>query len=235
MRRGMKARLHERSELRNREYVFKDRAHAGRVLVSMLAPEYAKVANSFVLAIPSGGVPVALEVSEGLGTSMDLLIVRKLQIPGNPEAGFGAMTRGGAVFLNKALLGELHLREAEIEEQKRIVKEELDKRNELFRNGRPSPNLESKSVILVDDGLASGYTMMASIHEVKKRNAARTTVAVPTASLSSLERLGGMADEIYCANIREEPYFAVASAYENWYDLDQDEVMRLIATRKASD
>jgi putative phosphoribosyl transferase len=231
MGRGMKARLHERSELRNRQYVFKDRAHAGKVLVSMLAPEYAKVANLFVLAVPSGGVPVALEVSEGLGSPMDLLIVRKLQIPGNPEAGFGAMTRGGAVFLNKALLEELHLREAEIEKQKRIVKEELDKRNQLFRDGRPSPDLESKSVILVDDGLASGYTMMASIDEAKKRNAARTTVAVPTASLSSLERLGDMADEIYCPNIREGAFFAVADAYEDWYDLDHEEVMRLIGKK----
>jgi putative phosphoribosyl transferase len=227
----MRARLHERSELRNRQYVFKDRAHAGKVLSSMLAPEYAKAANVFVLAIPSGGVPVALEVSESLDSPMDLLIVRKLQIPGNPEAGFGAMTRHGALFLNKDLLAELHLGEAEIEEQKRIVKEELERRNALFRNGRPSPNLEGKSVILVDDGLASGYTMMVSLHEVKKRNAARTTVAVPTASLSSLHRVGDMAEEIYCANVREGGFFAVADAYEDWYDLDPDEVIRLIGDR----
>jgi putative phosphoribosyl transferase len=227
----MKARLHERIELRNRQYVFKDRAHAGEVLSSMLAPEYAKAANVFVLAIPSGGVPVALEVSESLDSPMDLLIVRKLQIPGNPESGFGAMTRDGSLFLNKDLIAELHLGEAEIEEQRRIVKDELERRNDIFRNGSPSPNLENKAVILVDDGLASGYTMMASLHEVKKRNAARTTVAVPTASLSSLRRVGDMADDIYCANIREGPYFAVASAYENWYDLDHDEVLRLIGDR----
>jgi putative phosphoribosyl transferase len=227
----MKALLHEIRELRNREYVFKDRAHAGKVLSSLLAPEYAKAANVFVLAIPSGGVPVALEVAARLDSPMDLLIVRKLQIPGNPEAGFGAMTRDGAVFLNQPLLAELHLGEAEIEEQKRKVKRELEKRNDLFRNGRPPPNLENRSVILVDDGLASGYTMMASIHEVKARNAARTTIAVPTASLSSIQRLGDMADDIYCANVREGPFFAVADAYEDWYDLDPDEVIRLIGKK----
>jgi predicted phosphoribosyltransferase len=91
--------------------------------------------------------------------------------------------------------------------------------------------LENKAVILVDDGLASGYTMMASLHEVKKRNAARTTVAVPTASLSSLHRVGDMAEEIYCANVREGPFFAVADAYEDWYDLDPDEVIRLIGKK----
>jgi putative phosphoribosyl transferase len=227
----MKARVHEIGKLRNRQYIFRDRAHAGQVLSSMLAPEYRKEANLLVLAIPSGGVPVALEVAAKLDSPMDLLIVRKLQIPGNPEAGFGAMTRGGAVFLNQALLDELHLAEAEIEKQKRKVEKELERRNDLFRKGRPSPSLQSRSVVLVDDGLASGYTMMASIHEVRSGHAARVTVAVPTASLSSIQRLGDMADDIYCANIREGPYFAVASAYENWYDLDHDEVLRLIGDR----
>jgi putative phosphoribosyl transferase len=224
----MKARIHEIGKLRNRQYIFRDRAHAGQVLSFMLSPEYRKGSSLLVLAIPSGGVPVALEVATGLDSPMDLLIVRKLQIPGNPEAGFGAMTREGGVFLNELLLAELHLDEVEIEEEKRRVKRELERRNDLFRNGRPPPNPESRSVILVDDGLASGYTMMASIHEVRSGHAARVTVAVPTASLSSIQRLGDMADDIYCANIREGPYFAVASAYENWYDLDHDEVLRLI-------
>jgi len=224
----MKTRLHEIKEFRNRQYVFKDRNHAGKVLATMLEPEYGKTKNALVLAIPSGGIPVALEVCESLGCPLDLLIVRKLQIPGNPEAGFGAMTRDGTVLLNEPLLGELRLSDAQIEEQKRKVLVELERRNDFFRNGRPFPHLENRSVILVDDGLASGYTMMASIHEVKSRNVARTIVAVPTAPLSSIHRIGDLVDDIYCPNVREGAFFAVAGAYEDWYDLDHHEVMRLI-------
>lgn len=227
----MKARLHEMKEFRNRQYIFKDRSHAGKVLAGMLEPEYGKMKSALVLAIPSGGIPVALEVCESLDCPLDLLIVRKLQIPGNPEAGFGAMTRDGTVLLNEPLLAELRLSDAQIEEQKRKVQVELERRNDLFRNGRPSPHLESRSVILVDDGLASGYTMMASVHEVKSRNAARTIVAVPTAPMSSIHRIGDMVDDIYCPNVREGPFFSVAGAYEDWYDLDHHEVMRLIGDR----
>lgn len=231
IRRKMKARLHEIDEFRNRQYVFRDRSHAGKVLAAMLSPEYGKAKDTLVLAIPSGGVPVALELSDSLDCPMDLLIVRKLQIPGNPEAGFGAMTMEGAVFLNEPLLAELRLSRDQIEEEKRKVKVELEKRNDLFRKGRPFPHLDKRSVILVDDGLASGYTMTASIHEVKRKNAARTILAVPTAPLSAIRRIGDLVDEIYCPNVREGPFFAVAGAYEDWYDLDREEVTRLIQGR----
>jgi len=223
----MKARLYEMKEFRNRRYVFKDRSHAGKVLALMLEPVYGEEENGMVLAIPSGGLPVACEVRDGLHWPMDLVIVRKLQIPGNPEAGFGAMTRDGTVFLNESLLAGLKLSAAEIEEQKQRVRDELERRNDLFRQGRAFPELEGRTVILIDDGLASGYTMMASIHEVKSRKAAKTIVAVPTAPLSSIGRIETMVDEIYCSNVREGISFSVASAYEDWYDLDQQEVMRL--------
>jgi len=224
----MKARLHEIKELRNRHYVFKDRSDAGKVLSVMLEPEYGGAKNIMVLAIPSGGVPVALEVSESLHCPMDLVIVRKIQIPGDPEAGFGAMTRDGTVFLNEPLLAQLRLSASEIEVQKEKVRDELERRNELFREGRPFPHLEGKAVILVDDGLASGYTMMACIHEVKRRKAAQTVVAVPTAPLGSIRRIEAMVEEIYCPNVREGGFFSVAGAYEDWYDLDRKEVMRLV-------
>jgi len=224
----MKARLHEMKELRNRQYVFKDRIDAGKVLSVMLKPEYGGAKNIMVLAIPSGGVPVALEVSESLHCPMDLVIVRKLQIPSDPEAGFGAMTRDGTVFLNEPLLAQLGLSESEIEKQKQKVRDELERRNDLFREGRPFPHLEGKAVILVDDGLASGYTMMACIHEVKRRNAAKTIVAVPTAPRVSIRRIEAMVEDIYCPNVREGGFFSVAGAYEDWYDLDQQEVVSLV-------
>jgi putative phosphoribosyl transferase len=224
----MKARLHEIKENRNRQSVFKDRDEAGRVLGLMLAPEYGDGRDVMVMAIPSGGVPVALAVSQKLKCALELVIVRKLQIPGNPEAGFGAVTQEGSVFLNEKLLSELRLTRDQIEEETKRVQLELDTRNRLFRGGKPFPDLRHKRVILVDDGLASGYTMMASLFEVRKKAAAEVAVAVPTAPLGSIRRIENAADDIYCANIREGPFFAVAGAYEDWYDLNQEDVLTLL-------
>ena len=224
----MKARLHEIKENRNRQFVFKNREEAGKVLGLMLAPEYRDGKDVMVMAIPSGGVPVALAVSQELRCTVDLVVVRKLQIPGNPEAGFGAVTHGGSVFLNEKLLAQLRLTPDQIENETERVQAELDARNRLFRGGRPFPDLQNKRVILVDDGLASGYTMMASLFEIRKRGAGVLVVAVPTAPLDSIRRIENGADEIYCANIREGPFFAVAGAYEDWYDLSREEVLNLL-------
>lgn len=228
----MKARLHEIKENRNRQFVFKNRNEAGKVLGLMLAPEYGDAKDVMVLAIPSGGVPVALAVRERLKCAFDLVIVRKVQIPGNPEAGFGAVTQEGSVFLNEKLLSELRLTPDQIEKETKKVEAELDTRNQLFRGGKPFPDLKHKRVILVDDGLASGYTMMASLFEVRKKAAAEVAVAVPTAPLGSIRRIENAADDIYCANIREGPFFAVAGAYEDWYDLSQEEVLNLLGLQK---
>lgn len=224
----MKARVEESTEFRNRQYVFEDRTDAGKALGLMLAPEYGDAKDVMVLAIPSGGVPVALKVCEKLKCPMDLIIVRKLQIPGNPEAGFGALTGEGSFFLNNELLARLRLSGDQIEKEKTKVGEELEKRNKLFRGGKPFPDLQNKRVILVDDGLASGYTMMASLFDVRKKGAAVAAVAVPTAPLDSIRRIENAADEIFCANIREGPFFAVAGAYRNWHDLTYEEVLSLL-------
>ncbi|OAQ20548.1 phosphoribosyltransferase family protein [Thermosulfurimonas dismutans] len=108
------------------------------------------------------------------------------------------------------------------------VSEELKRRNEVFREGRPYPDLSKKTVILVDDGLASGFTMLAGVNMVKRKGASKVIVAVPTASPSSIKRLGHLADEIYCPNIRSGPYFAVAEAYQNWHDLTYEEVLEIL-------
>jgi putative phosphoribosyl transferase len=228
----MKARLHEIREFRNREFVFKNRTEAGKVLGLMLAPEYGDAKDVMVLAVPSGGVPVALKVSERLKCPMDLVIVRKLQIPGNPEAGFGALTGEGAEFINEKLLADLGLSREQVENEKGTVRAELERRNRLFRGGKPFPDLENKRVILVDDGLASGYTMMATLFDVLKKKAAGAAVAVPTAPLDSIRRIENAADDIFCANIREGPFFAVAGAYEQWHDLTREEVINLLLGRE---
>jgi putative phosphoribosyl transferase len=222
------ASIHEIEKLRGRRHIFADRFEAGETLGSMLQLEYAHIPEGVVLAIPSGGVPVGLKVSELLGLPFDLLIARKLQIPGNPEAGFGAMAPDGSTLLNQALLALLRLSPSRIEAEKKRVVMELEKRNALFRGGRPMPDFKGKRVILVDDGLASGFTMLAAVDMAKKGKALETVVAVPTAPLSSVERMLPEVDRICCANIRTEPYFAVAEAYQNWHDLSEKEVCDLL-------
>ena len=181
-----------------------------------------------VLAIPSGGVPVGLKVKRILGLPFDLLIARKLQIPGNPEAGFGAMALDGSIFINEALLAQLRLSPSQIEAEKKRVSLELEKRNSLFRGSRAFADLTGKRVIVVDDGLASGYTMLAAVDMAKRANALETVVAVPTAPQSSVELILPKADRVCCANIRTGPYFAVAEAYQHWYDLSEKEVLDLL-------
>jgi predicted phosphoribosyltransferase len=225
--------ISQREDLRNQSRVFRDREHAGQVLAQMLTPALgnAEPSELQILTIPMGGVPVALPIRQRLGCALDLVIVRKLQIPGNPEAGFGAMTAQGDVFYNEPLLERLRLSRAQIEQTQRKVRRELAVRNERLRGNRAFPELQGKTVILVDDGLASGFTMRASLHQARQRGAARTVVAVPTAPQRSIDALAASAsppDAVYCANIRDAPSFAVAEAYQRWYDLTEPEVLEAL-------
>jgi len=216
----------EMKELRNKNYVFRDRVHAGELLASKLKPYVGK--DSIVLAIPSGGVPIGSTIAKELGLQMDLIIVRKLPIPYNTEAGFGSMSWNGEVKLNEILVEQLELSDPEIDSIIRDVKSELDKRMEIFRGNRPFPELKGKTAIIVDDGLASGYTLLAAISSVKKLSPARIIVAVPTASKNAVDLLAPYVDEIFCLNIRETKIFAVADAYQEWHDLTQQEVLKLL-------
>jgi len=224
----MNEKIHQLEKFRNQRYIFTDRFEAGKALGLMLQPAYDHIDDGMVLAIPSGGVPVGLSVKEILGLSFDMMIVRKLQIPGNPEAGFGAMTLDGTVFYNETLLAELQLSQGQIDAEKRRVNAELQRRNVLFRKGRPFPDLSGKRVILVDDGLASGFTMLASIAMAKKAKALETIVAVPTAPQRTIDHIQSEVNKVYCANVRTTPYFAVAEAYQNWYDLNENEVLGML-------
>lgn len=216
----------EMEELRNKNHVFRDRVHAGELLASKLKPYVGK--DSIVLAIPSGGVPIGSTLAKELGLQMDLIIVRKLPIPYNTEAGFGSMSWNGEVKLNEKLVEQLELSDPEIDSIIRDVKSELDKRMEIFRGNRPFPELKGKTAIIVDDGLASGYTLLAAISSVKKLSPARIIVAVPTASKNAVDLLAPYVDEIFCLNIRETKIFAVADAYQEWHDLTQQEVLKLL-------
>jgi predicted phosphoribosyltransferase len=220
--------IHQIENLQDRSGVFKDRLEAGETLARMLAPRVAKVPRALTLAIPAGGVPVGLSISRHLGSDFDLLIVRKIQMPGNTESGIGAVTHGGNVFLNEGLLARLDLSPDQIERQTAEVVDELERRNRLFRGGAPAADVEGRTVILVDDGLASGYTMLAAVFSVRKAGAGRVIIAVPTGPEHSVRLFESKVDAVYCANIRRGPYFAVADAYHDWYDLDSGQVVRML-------
>jgi predicted phosphoribosyltransferase len=195
----------------------------------MLAPSCKGLPNLMILGIPMGGIPLASEVAKKLACPMDVVIVRKIQVPGNTESGFGAMTEENDIFYNNVLISGLRLNEKQIQEQSDKVRRELAQRREKLRQGRPFPDIQGKTVILVDDGLASGFTMKASIHLCKKRKAAKTIVAVPTAPLRTVQELHDVfSADIFCANIREGMSFAVADAYKNWQDLSEKEIMPLL-------
>ncbi len=218
--------LIEEISLRNKLYVFRDRKEAGRLLAKKLINF--KGSESMIFAIPSGGVPVAAEISRELEIPMDLVIVRKIQIPYNPEAGFGAISPDGEVIFNERLLSQLVLTKDEINNQIKKTKEIIEQRNMLFRHGKPYPPIKDKDVIIVDDGLASGYTMFAAINFIKRKDPKKIIVSVPTASEKTVNFLLNKVDEIICLNIRSGFPFAVADAYINWYDLSDEEVLEIL-------
>ncbi len=205
---------------------YKNREDAGRLLASRLA-DY-RDRNPIVLAVPNGGVPVAAVIARELGAELYLMIVRKLQIPENPEAGFGALTSDGFLLLNENLLRHLALAESDIQRQREKALRSIRLRQELFGRRAVLPPLKGRTVILVDDGLASGFTMEAAVKSVKSRDAGEIVVAVPTSSMSAYRRLEQKADRIVCPDISRLPVFAVANAYEKWYDVDEQEVIEIL-------
>lgn len=226
----MVATVIEDPSLRNRLGVFEDRYEAGERLARALESFRGK--DAIVLAIPSGGVPIGLAVAKHLDLPFDLLIIRKLPIPGNPEAGFGAISLEGDMVLNHSMVRMLGLSNKEIEEQAESVREELKARDRIFRKNRPPEDLRGRMVILTDDGLASGYTMMTAARMTRRQKPKEIIVAVPTASLHTIDLLAGEVDRIVCLNVRTGSYFAVAEAYRNWYDLSREEVVDLLREHK---
>jgi putative phosphoribosyl transferase len=155
-------------------------------------------------------------------------LIRKIPVPGNTEAGFGAISLEGDMVLNDSMVRMLGLTKEEIEELAEPVKEELKARNHVFREDRPLPELKGKVVILADDGLASGYTMTVAARMVKRRGPEKIVVAVPTASMNTIELVAEEVEMIVCPNIRTGSYFAVAEAYRNWYDLSREDVVGML-------
>ena len=206
---------------------FRDRRHAGRVLASALS-HHAGRPEVQVLALPRGGVPVGYEVAEALGAPLDVLVVRKLGVPGQEEYAMGALAGGGVRVLDDAVVRLFDIEPEAIEAVARREQRELERRERLYRAGRPAPGLRGRTVILVDDGLATGSTMRAAVRGLRALRPARIVVAVPTAAAETCEALRQEADEVVCART-PRPFRAVGLWYEDFSQTGDDEVRALLA------
>lgn len=214
-------------ELENGVHVFRDRDHAGRVLADMIKADMDE--NLILLAIPAGGVPVALAVSSELGLEFDVAAVSKITLPWNSEAGYGAVAFDGTIRLNKPLMSRLNLTERQVQEGIEKTRDKVSRRNIVLRGDTRFPLLSGKTAVLVDDGLASGFTMLCAIDAVTNSGADKVMAAVPTAHLQAAETVAQKVDRLYCANIRSGMSFAVAEAYENWYDISEKELQTMLS------
>ncbi len=219
--------IHELTQLHNRVRVFRDRTHAGEVMADMLRA-YRRT-DALVLGIPSGGLPVSAEIAQCLELPLDVAVVSKITLPWNSESGFGAVAFDGTVRLNEELMPHLGLTKRDIDRGIEKTTAKVNRRLTALRGERPLPRFANRPAILVDDGLASGFTMLVAIEALKNMAADHIVVAVPTAHAQAVETIVGHVVALHCPNIREGLSFAVADAYEHWRDLDEAEIVKLLA------
>ncbi|TFF90232.1 MAG: phosphoribosyltransferase [Promethearchaeota archaeon] len=221
---------------------YNSRKEAGKILSNLLESQdkelYKKTINHpddcFSFAIPNGGIPVAEGFCSELKIKYDILIVRKIKIPYNPEAGFGSVTTDGTILLNQDLLSHLNLNEKEIKKSIEKTKQEIQDRLQFYGKGRKRAEkyinvVQGKNIFMIDDGLASGFTMLAAIKMVKKYNPKSVYLAVPTAPRRTVEKIKSDVDKIFCPNVKEVLRFAVADAYKHWYDVPKGKIFELLS------
>lgn len=224
----MNNKLYDLPQLRQRVGVFRDRKHAGQILAEML--QEWKGSKAVVLSVPSGGVPVAVEVAGVLGLSLEVAVVSKILLPRNTEAGFGAVSFDGTVWINKEFVDYFGLDQSAIEQQTQAALEKVQRRVKLFRADRSWPDLKNQPVILVDNGIAAGSTLRVALMALHHIGAKKIIVAVPTAHQESLVYIMDRVDALYCANIRGGPQFSVAAAYQYWDDVDETDARRMLTS-----
>ena len=206
--------------------IFENRQDAGRRLATELH-EYSGQ-PVVVLAIPNGGVPVALEVSSALKADFGLVISRKIPLPLNPEAGFGAIADDGTVILNEQTVKRMGLSRQQIEYEASKVRAEIKQRSLLYKKDRPLVGISGKTVIIIDDGLASGFTTMAAVQSVRHRRPKEVVVAVPVASAMALKEVARVADKVVACITGFMPKFYISDFYRRWYDLGDNEVIQYL-------
>jgi len=205
---------------------FRDRAAAGQKLARELA-EYAGRPNVVVLALPRGGVPVAFEVARALGAPLDVFVVRKLGLPRHEELAMGAIASGGVRLLNRDVIETYGVSNADVERVTAREQAELERRERRYRGSRPFPDLTGKTVILVDDGLATGATMRAAVEALRLERPGEIIVAVPVAAPETCDAFRDVADDVVCA-ITPEPFYAVGLWYEDFSQTTDEEVHDLL-------
>lgn len=205
---------------------FRDRRDAGRQLGKCMR-RYADREDVLVLGLPRGGVPVAAQVAVALQAPLDVFLVRKLGVPGHEELAMGAIASGGARILNDDVVAGLGIGEEVIEAVTATEMRELARRERLYRGPRPHPTLTGRTLIVVDDGLATGSTMRVAIAALREHRPARVVVAVPVAAAPVCATIGTIADEISCV-LTPEPFYAVGLWYENFRPTTDDEVQILL-------
>jgi predicted phosphoribosyltransferase len=205
---------------------FYDRADAGRRLAALLT-HYRHRPDVLVLALPRGGVPVGFEVATALEAPLDVFLVRKLGVPFQPELAMGALASGGTRVLNPLVTEALALAPEIMESVVAREQAELERRERVYRSGRPAPEVKGKTVILVDDGIATGSTMRAAVLALREQGAKEIVVAVPVAPQSAVAELSSLADELVCV-LEPRDFFAIGEWYQDFAQLTDEEVNRLL-------
>ncbi|OLE50802.1 MAG: phosphoribosyl transferase [Acidobacteria bacterium 13_1_20CM_3_53_8] len=206
--------------------IYRDRIEAGKRLAEKLT-EYANRADVLVLALPRGGVPVAFEVARALHAPLDIFLVRKLGVPGHPELAMGAIATGGVRVLNDDVVNYLDVPGEVIDAVAASEQRELERRERLYRGTRPAPDVKGKTVILVDDGLATGSTMRAAAAALRQQKPTRIVVAVPVSAVQTCDEYRMGVDEIICA-VTPEPFHAVGLWYKDFSQTTDEEVRHLL-------
>ncbi len=206
--------------------LFEDRMDAGKKLAKELS-KYANRSDVLILALPRGGVPVAFEVAKELNVKMDVFIVRKLGVPGNEELAMGAISSDNALVLNEDIVRSFQIPERVINMAAENELKELKRRERTYRGDRPKPEISGSTVILIDDGLATGATMRAATSAIKTKNPAKIVVAVPTGAPDTCELFKKEVDEVICI-ATPEPFYGVGAWYGNFSQTTDEEVCELL-------
>ena len=206
--------------------IFKDREDAGRQLAKRLSA-YANRSEVIVLGIPRGGVPVAFEIAQALHVALDIFLSRKLGVPGNEELAFGAIAAGDGRFLDREVIRTMGVSQQQIECITERVKETLSQRTQLYRGDRPPLQISARTVILVDDGIATGASIYAAIHALQQMKPEKLVVAVPVAPATTCTWLRTLVDQLICLH-EPEQFYAVAPFYERFSQVADEEVIDLL-------
>lgn len=218
--------IHEIEKLRDRTGIFEDRHDAGQVL-SMLVGRL-DLQQPLVLAVPAGGLPVAVPLAKALNCDLDVAVVSKITLPWNTEAGYGAVAFDGSYLLNETMIRAVGLDKAEVASGLEETRAKVARRVAALRKKRPMPDMMEHEIILVDDGLASGFTMRVAVDAIRRAGVRKIIVAVPTGHENSVRSLAEIVDAVCCPNIRSGQSFAVASAYRHWGDVSEVEAEKIL-------